>query len=408
MSFPLLDALGRPPGSTSNVDGQGFVIPTKRKRGRPKKVRDDDNISVVTTSTYDSLPDDDEGDAPIPKRQHLNRTKKPPPIVIRKIDPKTLEEKLVSIKIPRENLHKRLTRDGGANIYVSTNDEHRSLRAHLDAQEIQYVTYTPDDEKSKMYVLYGLPEFDTDEILNLIKTRINVTPTSVKKMKITRPAYPGHTNYIIYVPKQLRTSLRQMKEISGMFGYHVFWANYYRQGPTQCFNCQGFFHSSKCCTLTTRCNRCSGKHKSSECDKINQETKKVPEESLRCIHCKQHHTSSYRKCPERLRIIAEHQQKLQQQNNNRKRNTYVQNVSNYDDNFPHLIKNNTARNNFNVQNAWNVPLNSHVNTQNVSTFTPRQLFQIFNEIVQIASTYKSKSEQLMALTSIYEKYVINE
>lgn len=405
MSFSPTGGTGRPPGPSNKKDADGFFIPIKRKRGRPRKVRDPDNESVCTTSSFDSLVDDDMGEGvSTAKRIHKPRTKKPPPIMIKRIDPKTLDKKLANIMIPRENFFRRLTRDGGANLYVTTNDEHRQLKTHLDTNMVEYITYTPDDEKMKMYVLYGLPDIEPQDISKYIQDTIKITPKDVKKMRIAKPSYVGQVNYVVYFQKQQNTSLIQLKMISGMFGYHVFWSHYQRNGPTQCYNCQGFFYSSKCCTLKSRCNRCGGKHKSSECPKVDTNTMKVPVENLRCVNCKQNHTSSYKNCPARLQIISEHQEKSRRQNHEKQRRTYVHSMQNYNQDFPNLTQTNTI--NLNKNNAWSVP--QQAREQGTSIFTPKQLFQIFNEIVQIASSYRTKSEQLSALTTIYEKYVMND
>lgn len=45
---------------------------------------------------------------------------------------------------------------------------------------------------------------------------------------------------------------------------------------------------------------------------------------------------------------------------------------------------------------------------NSNSFTTRQLMQIFNEIIQICSKYHTKQDQLLALTAIYEKHVLND
>lgn len=182
----------------------------------------------------------------------------------------------------------------------------RDLRAHLDAKAVKYYTYTPDDEKLKRCVLYGLPNHDEGEIKLYIKNRINVEPSDVRKMKINNPRYPGHTNYLVYFDKKLQTSLLQMKQISGMFGYHVFWGSYRRTEIPQCYNCQSFFHTSRGCTLTSRCNRCGGKHKSRECKLVDKDTNKVPDDKLKCCHCKGNHTCSYRKCPVRQEKVQQH------------------------------------------------------------------------------------------------------
>lgn len=410
MSFSSRGDAGRPPG-TVLMDTDGFVFPPKRKRGRPRKVRDDDNASIATASSFGTLTDDDQGESNLmTKKFHGTKPKRPPPITIKSIEPKVLEENLKDVAINRQNIKIRMKLDGGANVYVTTNDEFRAIRAHLDAKSVKYFTYTPDDEKLKRYVLYGLPEHDTKDIKEYIKNTIKVEPHDVRKMRIAKPRYQGHANYVVYFDKKSDTSLLLMKQISGMFGYHVFWSHYRRTEMPQCYNCQSFFHTSRGCTLTSRCNRCGGKHKSSDCSLVDKETNKVPDDKVKCCLCGGNHTSSYRQCPKRLQKIQQHQEEVERQRHTRARNRYVQNYQNYDCNYPQLqnVKVNNV-NNGRISNAWETPLQSHANVRsNSDSFTPKQLFQIFNEMLRICSTYKTKMEQLSALSAVVEKYVIHD
>lgn len=40
-----------------------------------------------------------------------------------------------------------------------------------------------------------------------------------------------------------------------------------KKGASQCYNCQGFFHSPLTCNLLTRCIKCAGTHKPRDCKK---------------------------------------------------------------------------------------------------------------------------------------------
>jgi hypothetical protein len=57
--------------------------------------------------------------------------------------------------------------------------------------------------------------------------------------------------------------------------------------PIQCFNCQKFGHfSAKCEQKAPICVKCSGKHKLQDCTS----------EQIKCVNCKENHTSSYGGC----------------------------------------------------------------------------------------------------------------
>ncbi|GFT76726.1 RNA-directed DNA polymerase from mobile element jockey [Trichonephila clavipes] len=71
-----------------------------------------------------------------------------------------------------------------------------------------------------------------------------------------------------------------------------------KYGPPQCFRCQGFFHSSRFCTRTTRCVKCAGNHLAKDCSKpIDQKPK--------CCLCEGEHPASFLGCPRNPRNKTE-------------------------------------------------------------------------------------------------------
>ncbi|GFQ84526.1 nucleic-acid-binding protein from transposon X-element [Trichonephila clavata] len=65
-----------------------------------------------------------------------------------------------------------------------------------------------------------------------------------------------------------------------------------RPGPTQCYNCNYFHHSSQYCEIKTRCLKCTQEHRTSDCP-IKERI-----ENHECINCKTHgHTANSKQCP---------------------------------------------------------------------------------------------------------------
>ncbi|GFT48462.1 RNA-directed DNA polymerase from mobile element jockey [Trichonephila clavipes] len=63
-----------------------------------------------------------------------------------------------------------------------------------------------------------------------------------------------------------------------------------RNGPAQCFRCQGFFHSSRFCTRNPKCVKC-GK------PPLTRDCKKTPDTDATCCHCQGNHPANFSGCP---------------------------------------------------------------------------------------------------------------
>lgn len=422
------ESSGRPPENPERMDTDGFVIPTrKRGRGRPRKNKniEDDQQSVdsfATDNTFGSLNDDDAGDNEIPnKRNRLIKIKRPPPITIPNLNYKAIDENIKQLTtVKHANITKRITKEG-VKLFVTNNEEFRSMRKHLDQSSTKYTTYTLDEDKLSMYVMYGLPHFPLQEVQAEFAAVFHIKPHVVKYMKIAKKLYPEQANYLIYFRSNQNVHLDDLKKITGLLGFHVFFEKYRRStDPCQCFNCQGFTHASANCTLDPRCVRCSGPHKSSDCQLIDKKSGKIPTDKVKCANCSGAHTASSRECPVRIKLMNQRQAMSTQRARNTQNTRYVRQYSNYNTNFPALSG--MASNDVNKQyratvnqgaqssQAWfsNTTQLFTQPRQDSNLLTPRQLMNVFREMVRICSTCRSKEEQLDALTAIVEKYVIND
>lgn len=416
----------KPPDVAGNSNEGQFIEPPKRKRGRPPKQKlgkTSENMSIISdsdTNSFGSLSDDDPGETihTIKKTRPL-KVKKPPPVVVHNLNPADIENKLNSININKGNITRRLTKSG-TKLFVTTNEEFKLLKNHLETSQTNFYTYTLDEDKVSRYVMYGLPDFDVNQVRQAIATSTTVDPIDVKKMIIKKPLYQGHTNYLIYFKKTSRLNLQSLKLVNGMFGYRIYWDTYKKSnGPVQCHNCQEYFHSSRNCRLPSRCMRCGGSHKSSDCSYLDTTTKRIPDQKVKCVNCQGKHTSNSKDCPLRQQIIRQREQALTQKRINANQKRYVHQTQNYNKYFPSLqtttTNNKLPFNKITPNMTYSATVGQHLNVDTANTlsqdsnlFSPRQLMQIFNEMINICSKCKSKSEQLIALTAIFEKYMFND
>lgn len=64
-------------------------------------------------------------------------------------------------------------------------------------------------------------------------------------------------------------------------------------------NCLAYDYSLNC-NLPPKCIRCSEGDKSSMCNHVSPETKRTPEEKVKCCNCVENHPANFSKCPSRL------------------------------------------------------------------------------------------------------------
>lgn len=388
----------------------------KRGRGRPRKnnnntptptvsteyqsVNDDgESLSGVSTNnSFSGLEDDDMGDfVPVNHRNRKQRNpgiKRPPPIVIPNVSLNIIEEKLKSGTIPSENIYRKITLQG-TKLFVKSKEEFKVLESYLAAQNIQSFSYTQEENLTSKFVLKKLPNLDI-EALRVEITKHNLNPVDIKKFRIKNPKYDGQMHYLLYFKKSERVSLSTLKStITGLFNYIVHFEAYRPNtfGPTQCRNCQAYGHSSNNCRLSPKCVRCSGPHKSKDCDIVDKTTNKIPDDKRKCANCSENHTANYSKCSERGKIIKQKEERQKAARSGFRPQRFP--TSNYQRSFPSL-----------TQPSFSSILKvSPPSTSDL--FTPEELLKIFVEIVEISKDCKSKTEQIMSLAKIFEKFVSN-
>ncbi|GFX37017.1 RNA-directed DNA polymerase from mobile element jockey [Trichonephila clavipes] len=76
-----------------------------------------------------------------------------------------------------------------------------------------------------------------------------------------------------------------------------------KTGPSQCFRCQGFFHSSRFCTRNPKCVKCGKPHLTRDC-------KKTPEEEPTCCLCQGKHPANFLGCSKNPLTNPHHRPKV--------------------------------------------------------------------------------------------------
>jgi hypothetical protein len=383
-----------------NDDSDDPESETERPRKKPSKEKASKAAKTPSIQTKPS------SSKQIP--EVAEKTAKPPPLTVTKINIVELEEKLKSFAINKSEIKFRLTKYG-TKVFVNTNELFQKVKSFFIANNIEFFTHTLKEDRHTKIVLYGLPDLEIDDIKNELND-LDFNPDDIKKLNIKEQRYDFQCNYILYFKKTRKIKISDIRTIRSLFNLIVRWEYYIhkRHGPTQCSNCQGFSHGTKNCHLAPKCIRCGQDHKSAECpllDKTAAKTK-TPIDKLRCANCGLQHVANYSKCPKRLEIIRT--RKFLAQNSNRTRNFESRGFNAApqlnDFNFPSLTNQSNGKAWSNTRQQFqNQSVPNQINQNDL--LSPNECFTAFNEFLTQLSQCTSRVEQLQVIGQITLKYL---
>ncbi|GFX85082.1 nucleic-acid-binding protein from transposon X-element [Trichonephila clavipes] len=174
-------------------------------------------------------------------------------------------------------------------IFASTADERNEIIAFLKERGEQFFALHPQDTKPQKIVIKGLPiSTDIDDIKKDLSDRgflvSKVAQLTKLKSKFKLP--------IFMVELQKSPDSPDIFKLDKCCFLTVKIDTFNRRpGPTQCYNCNLFNHSSKNCHIKTRCLKCGEPHKTGDCP-----IKELIENPI-CINCnKTGHLANSHRC----------------------------------------------------------------------------------------------------------------
>lgn len=175
---------------------------------------------------------------------------------------------------------------------VGTQDEHRALTRYLLEEKVQFKSFLLNEDRPTKIVIRGLPK---NTSVDLIKAELEmhglVDPSVVQMYRGPVSKRIHMPLFLILLPKNAENNIDSVFQISELMGTEVTMERFRgKKGPTQCHNCQTFFHSAAVCHLSSRCVRCGQNHKSTDCEKPY-------EQPCKCANCGGEHPANYRLCP---------------------------------------------------------------------------------------------------------------
>lgn len=183
-------------------------------------------------------------------------------------------------------------------IKVKSIDDFRALSDALRDRKVQFHTYPTGEVKTRRFVLRGLSARQSaDDVRNdLIDGGYAVRTVT----QMTGPG-PQHVPIPLFVVTTLVSPDAPSLVDLRVLGHSRVTVEPYKgaKGPTMCFNCQRFNHTSTFCNVGPRCFKCAEGHSGRDC-------KKSPLVPAKCVNCGGDHPASYRKCPAYLRAASQH------------------------------------------------------------------------------------------------------
>jgi hypothetical protein len=160
-----------------------------------------------------------------------------------------------------------------------------AIIAGLKSASIDHYTFSEKSEKTATFVLKGFYDAPCNEVLKrVIEAGITATKVTILARKM------DYSFYLVQISSQNinRNVLNHNHRI--IDSVFVKWENIRKstKGPTQCYNCQRWGHSSQNCGFKFRCVKCTENHPVGHCKRTTRDG------SPKCVNCNGDHAASHR------------------------------------------------------------------------------------------------------------------
>lgn len=308
----------------------------------------------------------------------------------------------------------------GRKLFVNSIEEKNKICEALKSKEINYFSHPDKSSKIFKAVLTGLPEVDTNEICDCLKTTLEI---ELPKVTMFKTKSPNKLYLCEFVDCDI--DMKKLNEVKSVYHHIIKWASYKpkRKGPTQCHRCLMYGHGISMCNRFAACLQCGGNHLTKDCTVI---TKDTTNPAFKCFNCASAnldhaHKANDPACPFRAKYVKS---KTNTRNNSNSQPTQNKQNTNTNARFipapapkPLTLSFTDAMAQANTQqNArTNTPApssvfvsNSYNNATTPSTSNNNELWSfaevasiLFNSINQLKQC-KTKLDQLMVITSMLQ------
>lgn len=400
-----------PGSSKKRMHDTETVKATKKKKGNDE---DFDNMSTNSqdSNVYSFLSNDDDGGSVNTnhiKPRTVVRTRKepnPPPLVIHNLNVVEIIDLTKRCNIAQQNYRLKITQFG-TKLFAKSNTDYCVIKQTLTDNKINFFTFAAVNEKIDKFVLYGLPQVACSDIENEL-ANLELKNATVKPMNLKKQRHANHHLYLVSFPRNADVTLTRLKQVRGLQHFVISWKRFQPRNSslTQCSNCQQLGHGARHCSMPTYCMKCADTHNTSDCPHTDPNTKKVPESALKCKLCGEKHTARFKDCVKRLEF-----QKIRESirvKNHKKPTVFpTMNPTQRNIHFPALPTGSTSYSP--VQEP--APVYSSLLKKPPAAptsddlFTPKECFQIFEELYSSLLSCRNKAEQILVISGITCKYL---
>lgn len=169
-------------------------------------------------------------------------------------------------------------------VHTETQEDYQKLIRILDADRAQYHTFTLKEQKTKAFVIKGLPKnLDIEDI----KRELEEYEIQVNNCNEMRGTHNPLYMITIYGNMNIKILAHQVRYLSHT---KIKWEKYYnKKRITQCHRCQEWGHATTNCHVTPKCLKCAEEHLTREC-------KKPATTPAKCANCGNDHPANATIC----------------------------------------------------------------------------------------------------------------
>lgn len=161
------------------------------------------------------------------------------------------------------------------------------------SDKVGFHTHPLPTQRNLKIVIKRLPYDITNEEITEELTGFGYKPTFIRAFAKNGKRIPIHM-----VSLDKIETAKNIYQLQHLFYIYFSIEAYKSTGPTQCFRCQGFGHSSNHCGHNPRCIKCGENHPTQTCPKPR-------DIAAKCCNCGGEHTANYRGCPFYANLLHE-------------------------------------------------------------------------------------------------------
>lgn len=269
--------------SQNSVDNEGFTLVTSKKAAKSQTLNDP-NANIPTANSFGPIANLAESQPQFSVPQRTNKVHS----VQVKITNETPYYKICStIKAAVKGATCRAQGDF-IKVSINTEEEQRSVYHCCRDNGFQYLLFTPIKDQPLKVVIKGIPRCTSTADVDVELVKLGYAPSKVVQLKRLRDKAPLPI-FQITLPKNEKSNT--IYNLSTFLDLDVEVRRFVRPNQVnQCYNCQGWGHSSANCNLAPKCVKCGQDHQTRTCTK-SRDTPAV------CANCGGDHSANYRNCP---------------------------------------------------------------------------------------------------------------